>query len=173
MDHSYDPGFPFCLPVRQTAYTQPLPLALPLPATGKPEICLIFMRSPRHSSGRCIFFVLMDLSACREFLLPRRQRQRLDPPHHAPKQPPRLGDSLRKHQPVITGMSHQPAARLHQPVLQTRQRPVLDSLGQHCYAGRRRYLICRQKYLNWVNHPFCQKQSAQRIHCLKKQYTNQ
>src|SRR5208283_2364121 len=39
--------------------------------------------------------------------------------------------ALDQHQPVVTGMLHQPAPGLHQPLLQTGQRPVLDPLRQH------------------------------------------
>ena len=61
--------------------------------------------------------------------LPRRERQRLDPPRHCPEEPPRQM-SLRQQQPVIRGVLGQPAARLHQPLLQTRQRPVVNPLRQ-------------------------------------------
>ena len=40
--------------------------------------------------------------------------------------PCRLSDALRQNQPVVPGMFHQPAAGLHQPLLQARQRPVID-----------------------------------------------
>src|ERR1035437_9607913 len=61
--------------------------------------------------------------------LSRRKRQPGDPPEHVAKQPFRQM-ALRQQQPIIAGMFHQPSSRLHQPLLQTRQRPVLDSLGQ-------------------------------------------
>src|SRR5664280_2870224 len=61
--------------------------------------------------------------------LSRRKRQPGEPPEHTAKQPFRQV-ALRQQQPIIAGMFHQPSSRLHQPLLQTRERPVLDSLGQ-------------------------------------------
>src|ERR1022692_3809328 len=61
--------------------------------------------------------------------LSRRKRQHRDPPHHTPKQPPRQM-SFRQKKPVVASMFHLPSTRLHQPLLQTRERPVLDSLGR-------------------------------------------
>ena len=37
---------------------------------------------------------------------------------------------LRKQQPIISRVLHEPSARLHQPMLQARQRPAFDSLRQ-------------------------------------------
>ena len=62
--------------------------------------------------------------------LSRRKRQPIDPPQHIGKQPPRQ-ITLRQQQPIIAGMFHQPAARLHQPLLETRQRPAPDPLRQN------------------------------------------
>ena len=56
--------------------------------------------------------------------LSRRKRQHRDPPHHTPKEPPRQM-ALRQQKPVVAGMLHQPSTRLHQPLLQAGQRPVL------------------------------------------------
>src|SRR5271169_4018919 len=58
-----------------------------------------------------------------------RKRQHRDPPHHSRKELPRQM-SFRQKKPLVASMFYQPSARLHQPMLQTRQRPVLDSLGQ-------------------------------------------
>jgi hypothetical protein len=38
--------------------------------------------------------------------------------------------SFRQEKPVVTRMFHQPSSGLHQPLLQTRERPVLDPSGQ-------------------------------------------
>jgi hypothetical protein len=62
--------------------------------------------------------------------LSRRKRQSIDPPQHTGKQPPRHQMTLRQQQPIIPCMFHQPAARLHQPLLETRQRPVADPVRQ-------------------------------------------
>src|SRR5450759_5552137 len=62
--------------------------------------------------------------------LSRRKRQSIDPPQHTGKQPPRQM-TLRQQQPIIAGMFHQPAARLHQPLLEPRQRPAPDPLRQN------------------------------------------
>src|SRR5664279_2069325 len=48
--------------------------------------------------------------------LSRRKRQHGDPPHHAPKEPPRQM-ALRQQKPVVAGMFHQPSAGLHQSLL--------------------------------------------------------
>src|ERR1022692_4864330 len=47
-----------------------------------------------------------------------------------PPQPPREV-TLRQQQPVISGVLDQASACFHQPLLQARERPVLDSLRQH------------------------------------------
>src|SRR5208337_1399564 len=38
--------------------------------------------------------------------------------------------TFRQQKPVVASMFHQPPSGLHQPLLQTRQRPVLDPSGQ-------------------------------------------
>ena len=58
-----------------------------------------------------------------------RQRQCLDSPHHAGEQPPGQV-SFRQQQPVVAGMLYQPAARLHQPLLQAGQRPIFEPAQQ-------------------------------------------
>ena len=55
--------------------------------------------------------------------LSRRKRQPGEPPEHTAKQPFRQV-ALRQQQPIIAGMFHQPSSRLHQPLLQTRERPI-------------------------------------------------
>lgn len=57
--------------------------------------------------------------------LPRRQRQCLDPSQHGPQQTPREV-AFRQQQPIVAGMLDQPPTRLHQPLLQAGQRPVVD-----------------------------------------------
>ena len=59
-----------------------------------------------------------DFAGLIALLLAGRHRQRIDPPDHAPEQPP-CEMALRQHQPVVPGVLDQPAARLHQPMLQT------------------------------------------------------
>ncbi len=56
--------------------------------------------------------------------------QSLNPPHHACEEPPRQM-ILCQEQPIIAGMFHQAPARLHQPLLKARHRPVASSLRQH------------------------------------------
>jgi hypothetical protein len=53
-----------------------------------------------------------------------------DPSQHAPNRPPREV-TLCRQQPVISCVPAQPSARFHQPLLQARERPVVDSLRQH------------------------------------------
>src|ERR1019366_595167 len=50
--------------------------------------------------------------------------------HHAPEQPPGQV-ALRQHQPVVPRVLDQPAAGLHQPLLQAGQGPTFDLLRQH------------------------------------------
>jgi len=52
------------------------------------------------------------------------------PPHHRPEKPPRQV-TLRQQQPVVACVLEQPAARLHQSLLQAGQRPVADPQRQH------------------------------------------
>src|ERR1019366_374110 len=80
----------------------------------------------RHPSLRCWSGSISRLPQPR---LSRRKRQPSDPPEHTAKQPFRQM-ALRQQQPIIAGMFHQPSTRLHQPLLQAGQRPVLDLLGQ-------------------------------------------
>jgi len=61
--------------------------------------------------------------------LSRRYRQQRDPTQHRPEPPP-VQMSFREEESVITCMLHQSPSGLHQPLLQTGQRPVLDSSGQ-------------------------------------------
>jgi hypothetical protein len=61
--------------------------------------------------------------------LPRWQRQRCNPPYHAPKEPSREV-AFRQQQPIAPGVLYRPAAGLHQPLLQAGQRPTLDPPGQ-------------------------------------------
>src|ERR1039458_10117815 len=78
----------------------------------------------RHSSLRCWSGSIFRLPQPR---LSRRKRQIGYPPEHIAKQPFRQM-ALRQQEPVVAGMFHQPSARLHQSLLQARERPVLDSL---------------------------------------------
>jgi len=55
--------------------------------------------------------------------------QRTDSPEHHSKQASRQV-TLGQQQPVIPRMLHQPPTRLHQPLLQTGQRPGVNSLRQ-------------------------------------------
>ena len=86
---------------------------------------LILKRFIRHLS----FVNLLSTHLLAAAPLSTRQRQGADPPNHASKKPP-VQMSFRQQQPVVAGMFHQPSTGLHQPLLQARQRPVLDSLGQ-------------------------------------------
>ena len=52
------------------------------------------------------------------------------PPQHACEQAPRQM-TLRQEQPVVASMLYQPAAGLHQPLLQAGQRPRFESLRHH------------------------------------------
>src|ERR1039458_9093493 len=70
----------------------------------------------------------LGLFPCRN--LPGRHRQRTDPPYHARKQLPGQM-ALGQQQPVIPGVLDQSATRLHQSLLQARQRPVADPVWQH------------------------------------------
>ena len=84
-----------------------------------------FKQFPRHLSVP--FPPSPGLVPLRRRTLSGWHRQTLNPPHHASKQAPRQM-ALGQHQPVVTGMLHQPPARLHEPLLQARQRPVVDPL---------------------------------------------
>jgi hypothetical protein len=54
----------------------------------------------------------------------------IDSPHHASKQ--MAGQmALRQQQPVAPRVLYQPGARLHQSLLQPRQRPVANPVWQH------------------------------------------
>ena len=64
-----------------------------------------------------------DQFVCQPPALSGRHRQRIDAPDHAHEQPPREM-ALGQHQPVVPRMLDQPAASLHQPLLQAGQRPV-------------------------------------------------
>jgi len=70
-----------------------------------------------------------SISRLPQLRLSHRQRQPGEPPEHTAKQPLRQM-ALCQQKPVVAGMFHQQSTRLHQPLPQTRQRPVLDSLGQ-------------------------------------------
>jgi hypothetical protein len=58
-----------------------------------------------------------------------RHRQQSDPAQHRPEPPP-VQMSLGEIKPVVPRMFYQPSAGLHQPLLQTGERPLLDSAGQ-------------------------------------------
>ena len=58
-----------------------------------------------------------------------RHRQRPDPPQHVAEQPPGQMP-FRQQEPVVPGVLHQPAPGLHQPLLETRERPALDPRRQ-------------------------------------------
>src|ERR1035437_7145241 len=87
--------------------------------------------SPTHSSNTFPSPVSLSNEICfglrLAYLL---VRERRNPSQHTPKQPPREV-TLRQQQPVISGVLDQSSTRFHQPLLQARQRPVLDSLRQH------------------------------------------
>ena len=71
-----------------------------------------------------------DFAGVIALLLPGRHCQRINPPYHAPEQPPREM-TLGQHQPVVPPVFHQPAAGLHQALLQAAQRPVVNPPRQH------------------------------------------
>jgi len=113
-----------------------------------------FRPQTKPGTGTFSTAVLTRLRPCflflRMFACPSRssscwRRQRLDPARHASEQPARQM-ALRQHQPVVPGILDQPAAGPHQPLLQTRRRPVVAPLRQrrrfrphiHQPAGARR-----------------------------------
>ena len=98
-----------------------------------------FRPQTKPGTGTFSTAVLTRLRPCflflRMFACPSRssscwRRQRLDPAHHASEQPARQM-ALRQHQPIIPAVFHQPSARLHEPLPQAGQRPLLDPLRQH------------------------------------------
>ena len=143
VDVSPEPGFPFWPPGHQRSYIQPPPLEpflwffhperLQRPRKGPTLLLRVrkslevphFKQFPRHPSVP--FPPSPGLVPLRRRTLSGWHRQTLNPPHHASKQAPRQM-ALGQHQPVVTGMLHQPPARLHEPLLQARQRPVVDPL---------------------------------------------
>ena len=82
-------------------------------------------RTPRHPP--CLF---PPCFSCRLQTLSRGQGQRCDPVQYGSEELP-CDMTLRQQQPVIPGVPYQPSARLHQPLLQTCQRPVPDFLWQY------------------------------------------
>ena len=142
-DETLYPGFPFWPPGHQRSYIQPPPLEpflwffhperLQRPRKGPTLLLRVrkslevphFKQFPRHLSVP--FPPSPGLVPLRRRTLSGWHRQTLNPPHHASKQAPRQM-ALGQHQPVVTGMLHQPPARLHEPLLQARQRPVVDPL---------------------------------------------
>ncbi|MEO7861597.1 MAG: hypothetical protein ABIU05_14395 [Nitrospirales bacterium] len=74
--------------------------------------------------------VVTGLGSDRRVCIPRLHRQRGNPPHHSSTQTPRQM-TIRQQQPVIHGVFDQSATRLHQPLLQVRQRSALDPWGEH------------------------------------------
>ena|GEM_PF-2091384 len=63
-------------------------------------------------------------------ILPGGQGQRCDPAQHGSKQSSSQM-ALRQEQPIVSAVFHQPAAGLHQPLLQAGQGPVLNPSRQH------------------------------------------
>lgn len=102
-------------------------LALPVPVVRL--VC--FLPSPCLSADTCapgrLLSRLTFISA--SLAVRQRPRQRSDHSQHAAKTLPREMPFGQK-QPVIARMFHQPSARLHQGLLQTRQRPVPNLLRQ-------------------------------------------
>jgi len=82
---------------------------------------LICSRCLRHLS---ISPPSIDLFTCPP-PLSGRQGQSGNPPHHRSEQPPHQMTLCQK-QPIVPGVHHQPATRLHQPLLQAGQRYLLD-----------------------------------------------
>ena len=84
-------------------------------------------------------------------MLPARQRQRPDPVQHVAEQPA-VQMPLGQQQPVIPRVLDQPAAGLHQPVLQARQRPTLDPVRQSAVRGSRNWEMSTSgpSYSSWV-----------------------
>jgi len=62
-------------------------------------------------------------------VLARWQRQQRDSPQHR-SDPPSRRMPRGQQQPVVTCMLHQPSSSLHQPLLQTGQRPILNPSRQ-------------------------------------------
>ena len=58
------------------------------------------------------------------------RRQRYDPAHHAPEQPPRQA-ALRQKQPVMAALPTNRPPVFHQPLLQACRRLVADRIWQH------------------------------------------
>src|SRR5271157_5401524 len=61
--------------------------------------------------------------------LSRRYREQSNPTQHCPEPPP-CQMSFSQQQPVATRMLRQPSSSLHQPLLQTGQRPILNPSRQ-------------------------------------------
>ena len=100
----------------------------PSPGERRPPDSLIFRQVDPHLAApapisRIVF-------AARRLRLPIRHRQGSNPQPHRSEQPPRQM-TLRQQQPVVARGLNQTTAGLHQPLLQARQRPLLDPLGQH------------------------------------------
>ena len=98
------------------------------PQNIKTDKCHLSSKFHAHPSRPSPPFPLISLQT--GLRLPRRHREGGNPSHHRPEQPPRQM-AFRQQQPVVPRVLHQPAAGLHQPLLQTGQRPVVDSLRQH------------------------------------------
>jgi hypothetical protein len=136
IQHPY-PGFPFCFPAT-TVYRQ-LPLLRSFSAfVPEPKNRTRPARPLQEPKGH----VFPHLEAISQTPLPQlpsvvqvgfawlprlsgRQRQSLYLLHYASKQAPRQ-IAFRQLQPIVASMLDQPPSRLHQSLLQTCQRPVVD-----------------------------------------------
>ena len=79
-------------------------------------------RAERHTGRHCSLrslFGAKKLLILVQVTLPARQRQRPDPVQHVTEQPP-VQMPLGQQQPVVARVLDQPAAGLHQPLLQAR-----------------------------------------------------
>src|SRR6516225_1234618 len=144
---SFKPEFPFFnswpaanIPLIASACNSPSGFRGSAPPATTQAHILLRRTAPKlevvTSPDRCLRHFSVPCPIVAEALLPpggglsRWQGQQLDPPQHGPEQPSRQM-TLRKQQPVVAGVLHQPAARLHQPLLQAGQRPLVDSFRQH------------------------------------------
>ena len=128
------PGFPFCPPdqglytptrlsARQISSSHVVPLPAEAALDVEPTRAPAFRPFLRHRSTLMLF--LRRSSAVSGRPLSSRHWQRPEPPQHVAEQP--TGQMpFRQQEPVVSRMLHQAAPGLHQPLLETRERPALD-----------------------------------------------
>ena len=117
------PGIPDCFPRPIFQFARPLnPLRVDIQPTGT----IVPKHFPGHRSPLVSF--AGPLCANRR-ASPCGHGERPDPPEHHSEQPSRQV-ALGQQQPEIPRMLHQPPTRLHQTLLQARQRPSVNLLRQ-------------------------------------------